>query len=124
VLYPLAGLDPALAAQDARLQHARGELAGARLTITRDYLDGRIDRTAAVLLAQKYQLMSPERAEQSIAFTDKYRSYVINYGLGLDLVRAHVQAAGKTTALRWMAMERILSEPTLPADLLPASQSR
>ena len=124
VLYPLAGLDPALAAQDARLQHARGELAGARLTIARDYLDGRIDRAAAVLLAQKYQLMSPERAEQSIAFTDKYRSYVINYGVGLDLVRAHVQAAGKTAALRWMAMERILSEPTLPADLLPASQSR
>jgi hypothetical protein len=106
------------------LQQARGELAGARLTIARDYLDGRIDRTAAVLLAQKYQLMSPERAEQSIAFTDKYRSYVINYGVGLDLVRAHVQAAGKTAALRWMAMERILSEPTLPADLLPASQSR
>ncbi len=124
VLYPLAGLDPALAEQDARLQQARGELAGARLTIARDYLDGRIDRAAAVQLAQKYQLMSPERAEQSIAFTDKYRSYVINYGLGLDLVRAHVQAAGKTAALRWMAMERILSEPTLPADLLPAAQAR
>lgn len=124
VLYPLAGLDPALAEQDARLQQARGELAGARLTIARDYLDGRIDRATAVLLAQKYQLMSPERAEQSIAFTDKYRSYVINYGLGLDLVRAHVDAAGDTAALRWAAMERILSEPTLPPDLLPAPEAR
>ena len=123
VLYPLAGLDPALAARDARLQQARGELAGARLTIARDYLDGRIDRAQAVRLAQNYQLMSPERAEQSIAFTDRYRSYVINYGLGQDLVRAHVDAAGPTSQERWAAMEKILSEPTLPADLLPVEPS-
>ena len=118
VLYPLAGLDPELAARDAQLQQARAELAGARLTIARDYLDGRIDRAEAVRLAQKYQLMSPERAQQSIAFVDRYRSYVINYGLGQDLVRAHVDAAGETAEARWAAMERILSEPTVPADLL------
>ena len=124
VLYPLAGLDPALAARDAQLLQARSALAGARLTIARDYLDGRIDRATAVQLAQKYQLLSPERAEQSISFTDKYRSYVINYGLGLDLVRAHVDAAGATGQERWAAMERILSEPTLPVDLLPVAPSR
>ena len=107
-------------ARDARLQQARSELAGARLTIARDYLDGRIDRAQAVRLAQQYQLMSPERAEQSIAFTDKYRSYVINYGLGQDLVRQYIDAAGTTPQARWSAMERILSEPTLPADLLVA----
>lgn len=118
VLYPLAGLDPALAARDAQLQQARGALAGARLTIARDYLDGRIDRADAVRLAQKYQLLSPARAEQSIAFADRYRSYVINYGLGLDLVRGYVDASGKTPEARWAAMERILSEPTVPADLL------
>ena len=124
VLYPLAGLDPALAERDAQLQNARGALAGARLTIARDYLDGRIDRAEAVRLAQHYQLMSRERAEQSIAFTDKYRSYVINYGVGLDLVRQHVEAAGKTPQARWAAMERILSEPTLPADLVPVTTPR
>ncbi|MET0581771.1 MAG: hypothetical protein ABWZ08_07355, partial [Pseudoxanthomonas sp.] len=124
VLYPLAGLDPALAARDAQLQKARGELAGARLTLARDYLDKRIDRAEAVRLAQKYQLMSPQRAEQSLAFTDRYRSYVINYGLGLDLVREYVDAAGTTPQQRWAAMERILSEPTLPVDLLPAAEKR
>jgi len=124
VLYPLAGLDPALAERDARLQQARSELAGARLTIARDYLDHRIDRAEAVRLAQHYQLLSPQRAEQSIAFTDKYRSYVINYGLGQDLVRAHVDAAGATAPARWTAMERILSEPTLPSDLMPGSSGR
>ena len=122
VLYPLAGLDPALAALDTQLTQARSALSGARFTIARDYLDGRITRAEALRLAQHYQVLSPERAEQSIGFTDKYRSYVINYGLGMDLVREHVDAAGSTPQERWAAMERILSEPTLPADLLPAAE--
>ena len=124
VLYPLAGLDPALAARDHELQRMRGELAGARLGIAREYLDGRIDRAEAVRLAQHYQLLSPERAEQSIAFVDRYRSYVINYGLGLGLVRDHVDSAGAGTQARWAAMERILTEPTIPADLVPSADGR
>jgi len=78
VLYPLAGLDPALAKLNTRARLARSALSGARLTIARDYLDGCISRAEAVRQAQHYQLLSPERAEQSIGFTDKYRSYVIN----------------------------------------------
>lgn len=123
VLYPLAGLDPQLAVRDQALQRARAGLAGARFVIARDYLDGRIDRATALALAQKYQLLSPERAEQSIAFTEKYRSYVINYGLGLDAARGYIEAAGADPAQRWAAMRRVLSEPTLPSDLtVPAAR--
>jgi hypothetical protein len=120
VLFPLAGLDPQLAALNAQLERLRSALSGARLTIARDYLDGRITRAEAVRLAQQYLVLSPARAEQSVGFTDRYRSYVINYGLGEDLVRAHVQAAGHAPQQRWAAMEKILSEPTLPADLATA----
>ena len=123
VLYPLAGLDPALVTLDAQLAQVRSALSGARFTIAREYLDGRITRAEALRLAQHYQVLSPERAEQSIGFTDKYRSYVINYGLGMDLVREHVDAAGSTPQERWEAMEKILSEPTLPADLLSETKS-
>ncbi|HEY5971385.1 MAG TPA: hypothetical protein VIT22_05335, partial [Pseudoxanthomonas sp.] len=123
-LYPLAGLDPKLADRDNELQRVRGELSGARLTIAKEYLDGRISRPQAVQLAQKYQLLSPERAEQSIAFVDRYRSYVINYGLGLDLVRDFVDSAGPDQETRWAAMERILSEPTVLADLMRGPNPR
>ena len=80
--------------------------------------NGRIDRARAVELTQKYQLVSKKRAEQSIDFTEQYRSYVINYGLGQDMVQAYVEAAGDTPQARWAAMERVISEPTLPSDLL------
>jgi hypothetical protein len=95
------------------------DLAGARFTIARDYLEGRIDRARAVELTERYQLVSRARAEQSLAFVDQYRAYVINYGLGREMVAAFIEAAGPDQAARWAAMERILSEPTLPSDLAP-----
>jgi hypothetical protein len=116
-LYPLAGLPTAEAGKYLALAKAMKDLAGARFTIARDYLEGRIDKAEAVRLAQKYQLVSKARAEQSIAFTDQYRSYVINYGLGQDMVRAYVEAASSDPKAKWARMEKLLSEPTLPSDL-------
>ena len=117
-LYPLAGLNPADAPRYAALAKALEGLGGARFTIARDYLDGRITREAAIGLTQRYQLVSRKRAEQSLAFTDQYRSYVIDYGLGKEMVRAYVEAAGPDPGARWERMERVMSEPTLPGDLL------
>lgn len=116
-LYPLAGLSPEGAERYLELQEAMRDLAGARFTIARDLLEGRIGRDEAVALTQRYQLVSRARAEQMVDFTENYRSYVINYGLGRDLVAAHIEAAGADPAARWERMRRILSEPTLPGDL-------
>nr|MDQ4087849.1 hypothetical protein [Pseudomonadota bacterium] len=122
VLYPLAGLPAEGSREYLALQEAMQELAGARFTIARDYLERRITRDEAIALTQRYQLVSRARAEQSIAFTDQYRAYVINYGLGRDMVAAHIEAAGPDPAARWARMERILSEPTLPGDLVVGSR--
>lgn len=117
VLFPLAGLDPAEASRYETLGKAMQALSGARFTIARDYLDGRITRDQAIALTQKYSLVSEARARKSLEFDDHYRSYVINYGLGLDIVRAHVNGVGPSAEARWREMARILSGPTVPADL-------
>ena len=120
-LYPLAGLPSADAERYGQLLEAMRDLQGARLTIARDLLDGRIDEAEAIRLSQRYLLVSPERAKQLTEFTKEYRSYVINYGLGLDMVRADVERSGSAPADRWRRMEQLLSEPTLPRDLRPAN---
>jgi hypothetical protein len=119
VLYPLAGLDPKTAEAYWKMQQMTEALSGARLTIAQMYLDGEIDRTKALELTQKYQLLSAKRAEQQVAFTDHYRSYVINYGWGKDLVKTYIERGDPDAATRWQRMEKLLSEPTQPADLLP-----
>jgi hypothetical protein len=118
VLYPLAGLNPKTAEAYWRMQQTTDALSGARLTIAKMYLDGEITRAKALELTQKYLLLSPARAEQSVAFTDHYRSYVINYGWGKDLVRDYIERGDPDAKTRWERMEKILSEPTLPSDLI------
>jgi hypothetical protein len=68
-------------------------------------------------LLQKYQLVSPAFAENILAFAEKYRSYVINYGLGEIAVGDYLRRGGDTVATRWSSMEALISEPSLPADL-------
>lgn len=122
-LYPLAGLPPAQAARYDALLRAMKGLAGARMTIAREFLDGRISEAQALQLQRKYGLSSEARAKQSIAFTKQYRTYVINYGLGEDMVRQDVESRRGETA-RWRRFEQIISEPTLPSDLRARSEAR
>lgn len=119
VLMPIAEI--AVPSDDRywQLLGAIKKVSGARLTIAQQYLDGAIDRPAAVALTQKYMLVSPERADQSVRFTEQYRSYVINYGLGEQLVQAYIERGKPSREEMWRRMAKILSEPTLPADLLP-----
>ena len=114
VLFPLAGLDPATAEKKARLGALTRQLARAEYTIADDYLAGRIQRAEAIRRLMKYSLADEAKATQRLRFIDTYRSYIINYGLGRDVVQAWVERQGPD---RWRAMETLLSSQILPADL-------
>lgn len=120
VLFPLAGLDvtrvqeyyDVLALVD-RLSYAGNEAA-------RRYLDGTLDRAGAIAWLEKYALYTAPRAEQRVKFIDQYRSYVINYNLGKDLIRAYVtRKAGRqaSAARQWAEFAALLSSPRLPSGL-------
>ncbi|HLT90489.1 MAG TPA: hypothetical protein VKZ85_06050 [Woeseiaceae bacterium] len=117
-LFPLAGLDPAEAERYYRLLELLDELSYAGNEAARDYLNGTISRDEAVQWLVDYTLASPERARQRVDFFDTYRSYVINYNYGEDLVRRYVEGGAAGTAERWARFERLLSTPLLPTDLL------
>lgn len=117
VLYPLAGLSTEGADAYLQLQDAIRELSGSRFAIARDLLEGRIDRAQAIALSERYGLQSRRRAEQSVAFIEQYRAYVINYGLGRDLAAGYI-GRHPNPAARWAALRALLSRPSLPDDML------
>jgi hypothetical protein len=117
-LFPLAGLDPAGAERYYRVMALRKELAYADNEAARRYLNGDIDAHAAAEWLTRYAVMEPERARQRVRFFDTYRSYVINYNLGEDLVRAYVGRLGGTDqARRWEVFGGLLASPRLPSRL-------
>ena len=120
VLFPAAGLDGAKAEEYYRVQGLVDQLAYAGNEAARRYLNGEIDRAAAAAWLERYALMPKDRAEQRVRFFDQYRSYVINYNLGKDLVRRFVETRAGTRATgtrRWEEFEKLLSSPRLPSTL-------
>jgi hypothetical protein len=123
VLFPAAGLDPARAGEYYRVQAIVERLSYAGNEAARRYLNGEIDRAAAAAWLTRFALMSPPRAEQRTRFMDDYRSYVINYNLGKDLVRQFVESRGGTASApdrRWQLFASLLETPRLPSGLTPA----
>ena len=90
-------------------------------------MNGDIDRQEAADIVSKYLLMSPERALQSTRFIDKYRSYVINYNLGKDLVAEYMKAKGATAdnpQRRWEVFTELLSNPYTASAMAEAANAQ
>lgn len=117
-LFPLAGLDPALAGRNAEVRRIMERLNYARNEVARGYLDGELDKAAAERRMQRFWLIAPDAAAKTIRFIETYRSYVINYNFGRDLVADWLQrTAGESESVRWRAFGSLLSAPHLPGDL-------
>lgn len=114
VLFPLAGLDASKADEYYKILGLMSKLNYAGNEAARNYLNGDISREEAADWINKYLLYAPERALQRTRFIDQYRSYVINYNLGKDLVANYVEAQGGTSdqpEKRWAIFKELLSNP-------------
>jgi hypothetical protein len=114
VIFPAAGLDPATADRYYDVMALVDRLSYAGNEAARRYLNGRIDAKGAADWLERYGLYTRPRAEQRVRFFDQYRSYVINYNLGKDMVARYLETQGSD---RWKAFEQLLSSPRLPSGL-------
>jgi hypothetical protein len=117
MLFPAAGIDPARAAEYYEVQALVDQLSYAGNEAARQYLNGKISAADAAAYLEKYALFAPDRAQQRVKFIEKYRSYVINYNYGKDLVRRYIEKSGADPAVRWKAFAALLSSPRLPSGL-------
>jgi hypothetical protein len=118
VLWPLAGLDPALVDEYYRVQRLTRGLSFASNEAARRYLNGEITAAQAADWLNRFGLQEPARAEKQVRFMDTYRSYVINYNLGEELVRNYIEGrAGADPAARWREFRDLISSPRLPSGL-------
>src|SRR5437764_12975468 len=120
VLFPAAGIDPAQAEEYYAVQELVKQLDYAGNEAARRLINGEIDAATAAAWLSKYALMDEKRAQQRVKFIQRYRSYVINYNLGEDMVRNYIEKRGGTERdpdKRWSEFEKLLSSPRLPSGL-------
>jgi len=118
VLFPAAGIDASRADEFYAVQDLLKQLDYAANEAARRLVNGEIDENAAVQWLQKYAVMDPARAQQRVKFIKRYRSYVINYNLGEDMVRRYIEKrSGDDPQKRWSEFRKLLSSPRLPSGI-------
>ena len=118
VLFPAAGIDSKRADEYYAVQDLMKQLDYAANEAARRLINGEIDESAAAQWLQKYAVMDPARAQQRVKFIKRYRSYVINYNLGEDMVRRYIEKrSGADFDKRWTEFGKLLSSPRLPSGL-------
>jgi hypothetical protein len=125
VLLPLAGLDGTNTDLYFQALALRAQLAYARNEVARGIVNNTMSETEVMKWLTNYGLREKTLASKDINFIKKYRSYVINYNYGQDLVKDYIESKGGTagnTAKRWELFEWLLSNQVRTADLIKDKQ--
>lgn len=89
-LAPIAGIDPRDVDAWESVQEAMKPLRYVRVEAARMLLDEARPGDEVVGFLSRYALLDDERARKAVDFSRTYRSYVVNYVAGEDLVRAWI----------------------------------
>ena len=75
-----------------------------------------MNEAEALRWLMEYGLNNEATARKSIAFIQKYRSYVINYNYGMELVKTYIEQKGASQN-QWDRFYKLLSTAFIPTDL-------
>jgi hypothetical protein len=120
VLFPLAGFDTTGAANYYKIKKIAAALQSAGVEVARRYLDGNLNKEDAIKWLSEYALRPPGRAQNSLQFIERYRSYIINYTVGELLIKNYIEKHGGSEddrQKRWQLFAEILSQPYISSDL-------
>lgn len=108
VLFPLAGLDPALAATNLRINALLNQLTLVTLPILQEYRDGLATYNATTFELDREALVS--NPAEVLRFVDDYGAYSVGY----TLVRDQLQAHTGTNSEAWEKLGAVLRSPATP----------
>lgn len=119
ILLPLAGLDTTGITLYFNALEIRGKLNYVRNDVGRRLLSGSMTEEEALRWLEEYGMNNKETALKSISFIRNYRSYVINYNHGMEVMKSYIERNGGTNPeTRWKVFEVLLSGQVRIQDIL------
>jgi hypothetical protein len=120
VLCPIANIDTSLIEPFYEMWQLKYQLYPVESHVARLYLDGEIDSEEAKAQLMHYAIYGEDEVDSRIGAYDSFRSYVVNYYVGKDLVRDHIEASAGEAFERdvlWAAFAKLLRTPATPSSL-------
>jgi len=111
LLFPIAGLKGLDCERYLEVQKLIDSLHTAEPSIARDYLDGRLEFVRAADALERETLM--QHGETTLLYLNEYRSYMLSYTLGVDTVKALIEAGNPTDAKRWQRYLNLMTNPVV-----------
>jgi hypothetical protein len=119
VLFPLAGIDSGKAENYYKVLELVAKISYVRNAASEAYLNGEKTKEETIDWLVKYALRDRASAEKSLSFIEAYRSYIINYNVGLDIIRKYMENnSGESADEKWLLFEHIISTPQVPSNLI------
>lgn len=89
------------------------------INVAKQFLDHEISPDKAIEILMHYGLQSKSSAIRKLQFINRYRSYIINYHIGKQIIAKYLeQKAGDDNNKQWEVYKNILESPYLPNDLI------
>lgn len=119
VLFPLAGINPEKAEKYYETMGLVAKISYVRNAAAKAYINGESTKEETIDWLVKYALRNHESATQSLKFIEAYRSYIINYNVGLDMVRDYMERGDELSKEeKWKRFEYLISTPQVPSNLV------
>ncbi|MCP4457733.1 MAG: hypothetical protein GY816_06860 [Cytophagales bacterium] len=117
VLLPIAGLDTTGADAYFKYISIKSKLNYARNEAARGIINGTMTEAEYTHWLEDFAMIN-----SSVPFIKAYRSYMVNYNYGKDLVKNYVENQVESQSSsdddRWEAFDKLLSNPVMPKELL------
>jgi hypothetical protein len=109
-LFPLAGLDASQAARYHDVSRLIDQLDGILPILAAEYLDGKLEWARAAAILEDQALMA--HSEETLKYWNEFRSYVLTYTAGKDLIASRVNGD-------WKKYEALILDPEAASVIIP-----
>jgi len=119
-LCPIAGVDTALVDSYYDMWKLKYRLYSVESYIARQYLSGEVDSAEARDALMEYAIYGDDEVDDRLGAYDSWRSYVVTYYVGKDLIRDHIEAVTEGAddpEEKWAAFAELLKTPLTPVNL-------
>jgi hypothetical protein len=119
VLFPAVGLDTSYIKLFYEINQLKGKLNYASNDAARFFLEGKKTKEESATWLAKHQIRTDVEAMRFMYFIETYRSYVINYNYGLDLVKDYIESHGgkNDKHIQKSIFKKIITSSLIPSDL-------
>lgn len=116
VVFLESGLDSSKAELYYKIMSISNKLNYSINTAAKNYLDGKWDEKKTIDWLKKYNLRTEESAKKLIEFIKRYRTYIVNYSAGYDLIKFYIETKDSESD-RWKLFNELISNPVIPSNI-------